>query len=324
MTSKLIAFIKLMRVNKPTAYILLSAPFLITLAQLKITSLSIYFLFSLGAFFGRSFGCVLNDYFDQEIDSRVERTKKRPLASKELSNKDAFLIGFLLLIGCLCTMFFIVNQYVFYACLFSLGLIILYPLSKRFFFAPQLILGLTFSSSIPILYAAIKIPLDITLFSIILANTLWVISYDTFYAAADYEDDLKINIFSLSKSIGLESSLFMARIFLIISHFIFLQKFYSINKILTTILFIFFALIFSLRIKKSVYIKNEFFYLSFLALIPNLIFINSFNFNLLLIFQTFFLIWIIFLSYYQPRSMYIFHLNGFLGLGWFFLKLVNF
>ncbi len=324
MKSKLIAVLKLMRANRPTAYVLLSAPFLITLAQLKITSLSIYFLFCMGAILGRSFGCILNDYFDQEIDAKVERTKIRPLVSKEISNQEALLIALVLLIGCIFIMLQILNKNVFYCSLFSLALIIIYPLSKRFFFAPQLILGVTFSSSIPILYSAISLPLDITAFSLMLANTLWVISYDTFYAVNDYQEDLKMNVFSLSKSIGLEQSLSISRLFLIISHFVFLQKNYNPGSLLITSIFLFLAICYSLIISNVLKIKNEFFYLLFFTLLANFFFIGSSVFNLILGIQAFFLIFVLFLSYSPTISMHIFHLNGLLGLGWFLLKLVNF
>jgi len=39
-------------------------------------------LFSVGAFSMRSFGCIINDIWDSDIDSKVERTKKRPIAAR--------------------------------------------------------------------------------------------------------------------------------------------------------------------------------------------------------------------------------------------------
>lgn len=37
----------------------------------------------------RSAGCIVNDMWDRDIDSKVERTKSRPLASGELTMKEA-------------------------------------------------------------------------------------------------------------------------------------------------------------------------------------------------------------------------------------------
>ena len=36
----------------------------------------------------RSAGCVINDYFDQNIDKKVERTKMRVLANQNISNEE--------------------------------------------------------------------------------------------------------------------------------------------------------------------------------------------------------------------------------------------
>ena len=53
------------------------------------------FLFWFGAFNLRSAGCAINDYWDRNIDSKIERTKNRPLASGKLNTIDA--IHFILL-----------------------------------------------------------------------------------------------------------------------------------------------------------------------------------------------------------------------------------
>ena len=42
-------------------------------------------LFLSGAFVMRGAGCTINDMWDRNIDSKVERTKTRPLASKEVT-----------------------------------------------------------------------------------------------------------------------------------------------------------------------------------------------------------------------------------------------
>lgn len=39
----------------------------------------------------RAAGCVVNDMWDKNIDTKVERTKLRPIASGELTMKDAWL-----------------------------------------------------------------------------------------------------------------------------------------------------------------------------------------------------------------------------------------
>lgn len=43
----------------------------------------------------RGAGCTINDMWDKDIDSKVQRTRNRPLASKEITQLDAtvFLAG---------------------------------------------------------------------------------------------------------------------------------------------------------------------------------------------------------------------------------------
>ena len=52
-----------------------------------------FFLLALGAGLARSAGCAANDLWDRRLDARVERTKKRPLASGEMSAGDAVVTG---------------------------------------------------------------------------------------------------------------------------------------------------------------------------------------------------------------------------------------
>lgn len=44
-------------------------------------ALGILAMFLMGAWTSRSAGCIINDYFDRNFDSKVERCKTRPLAS---------------------------------------------------------------------------------------------------------------------------------------------------------------------------------------------------------------------------------------------------
>ena len=45
-----------------------------------------------GALCARSAGCVINDYWDQDIDKHVERTASRPLTSGEVSKTEALVL----------------------------------------------------------------------------------------------------------------------------------------------------------------------------------------------------------------------------------------
>ncbi|KAL8443911.1 hypothetical protein Emed_006506 [Eimeria media] len=101
-------------------------------------------LCGLGAFLMRSAGCIVNDIWDRNFDSRVERTKGRPLASGALGLRGALgALGALLLPSLWVLMQF--NTYTVGLGLSSLFLVALYPAMKRVISLPQLVLGLTFS-----------------------------------------------------------------------------------------------------------------------------------------------------------------------------------
>ncbi|WP_310597217.1 4-hydroxybenzoate octaprenyltransferase, partial [Aeromonas aquatica] len=69
-----------------------------------------------------------------------------------------------------------------------------YPFMKRFIPIPQLVLGMAFSWSIPMAYAAQANALPPVAWLLFLANVLWTIAYDTQYAMVDRDDDLKLGL----------------------------------------------------------------------------------------------------------------------------------
>ena len=95
-------FIELTRLNKPIGYMLLFWPCAWGLAfaygfnndaNLLILYLILFFL---GSVLMRSAGCIVNDIVDKNFDKRVERTKKRPLASGKITTNKCFVYVLLL------------------------------------------------------------------------------------------------------------------------------------------------------------------------------------------------------------------------------------
>lgn len=80
---KLIAYIELMRLDRPIGILLLLWPTLwaLFLAAKGMPNPLILTVFVLGVVFMRSAGCVINDYADRHIDGHVKRTSNRPLAT---------------------------------------------------------------------------------------------------------------------------------------------------------------------------------------------------------------------------------------------------
>ena len=184
-----------MRLHKPVGTLLLLWPTLIALivASNNNPSLKLFILFSLGALIMRSAGCVINDLIDKDIDKKVSRTKFRPIASGQVSSTEAIVLFFSLIVLAL-VLLFQLNQLSFYVSFAILFLIIIYPFSKRFFKLPQIILGFTFSGGIPIAFAATINTITFECLVLMLANFLWIMSYDTSYDLSDRDDDKLLGI----------------------------------------------------------------------------------------------------------------------------------
>ncbi len=189
------AYFELMRLNKPIGSLLLLWPTLwaLWIAAKGVPDISVLFVFGCGVFLMRSTGCVINDFADRNIDGSVTRTKNRPLPSGRVSAKEALILFFIL---STVSLFLVLTQNTLTIKLSFIGLLLafFYPFSKRFTPLPQLFLGLAFSWSIPMAYAAQTGRLDTVVWLLFIINIIWTIAYDTLYAMVDKEDDLKIGV----------------------------------------------------------------------------------------------------------------------------------
>lgn len=182
-----------MRLNKPIGIYLLLWPMLwaFFIATNGQPNMFIMFLFIVGVILTRSAGCVINDFFDKEIDSKVERTKERVVANGKVSTSEALILFLGLIALCILLLLMIGFDILIYA-IISFCLIVVYPLAKRVIKIPQLILGIAFGSSIPMVYIAEIGEVTASCILLYLATISWAIAYDTYYAIADKNDDLKI------------------------------------------------------------------------------------------------------------------------------------
>ena len=189
-------YFKLIRLNKPIGFMLLLWPCWFSLAYLEFSQkylINYYILFFIGSVIMRSAGCIINDLFDQDIDSKIERTATRPLASKKITNFNAIIFLFVLLIIGL----FILLQFKTETVLVGLlctPLIILYPLMKRITFWPQLFLGIIFNWGVIICSVEFFGTVIKEYLILYIACVLWTVGYDTIYAYQDLKDDKKNNI----------------------------------------------------------------------------------------------------------------------------------
>lgn len=200
---KAVAYWQLMRMDKPIGTLLLLWPTLwaLIISAEGLPSLKVLFVFVLGVIFMRAAGCVINDFADRKVDGHVKRTKQRPLPSGRVSSKEA--IGLFLVLAV--SSFLLVLSMNALTIQLSFGgifLAFIYPFMKRYTHLPQLFLGLAFSWSIPMAWAAQANEVTMMTWFIFAINALWTIAYDTQYAMVDRDDDLKIGIKSTAILFG--------------------------------------------------------------------------------------------------------------------------
>lgn len=189
--------LQLMRWHSPFGALLLYVPCMWGLALAK-ASWHWYGLFAVSAWLMRSFGCVINDICDIKIDSAIPRTSSRPLACGKLSPYQALMYAITCLGGAGCVWLYlppIAQQW----SLVGLALACVYPLTKRFFFAPQLVLGITFNIGIIVAYTAMTEAYTPTIWWLWASSIGWTIAYDTVYAFHDASFDAQYGYFSTAR-----------------------------------------------------------------------------------------------------------------------------
>jgi len=184
-----------MRLNRPKPMGLLLWPTLwaLWLGADKLPNNTILMIFLFGVVIMRSAGCIINDYADRHIDGSVARTKDRPLVTGAVSPKEA-----LILFGVLCFFAFllVVQLNVLTMVYAGIGLIlaIAYPFMKRYTYFPQVVLGMAWYMSVPMAFAAQQLHVPLLAWYVYVIAVLWAVVYDSFYAMADREDDIKIGV----------------------------------------------------------------------------------------------------------------------------------
>ena len=195
MLPKIKLYLQLMRIDKPIGFYLLMWPVVWAFLISSNGNPNIFYviIFALGIIATRSAGCIINDYFDQDFDKKIKRTKDRVLAKQKISNQEALILFSLLIIFCF-ILLLMLNLKILLLAIFSFFLLIIYPLTKRYFKIPQLILGMAFGSSIPMVFILEKGVIDANCILLYLLTILWAVTYDTYYAMADKVDDKKVGI----------------------------------------------------------------------------------------------------------------------------------
>ncbi|MFQ6371550.1 4-hydroxybenzoate octaprenyltransferase [Shewanella sp. YIC-542] len=197
------AYARLARIDRPIGTFLLLWPCLMALwlAAGGLPDLKVLVIFVIGVFIMRACGCIINDYADRHLDTHVARTKLRPLASGEVTVKEALLL-FIVLGLVAFGLVLMLNPLVVKLSYVGMVLTVIYPFTKRFTNMPQMFLGVVWSWSIPMAYAAQIGEVPAEAWWLFAANWCWTIAYDTMYAMVDRDDDLKVGIKSTAILFG--------------------------------------------------------------------------------------------------------------------------
>jgi 4-hydroxybenzoate polyprenyltransferase len=200
---RVMLYARLMRLDKPIGIFLLLWPTLwaLWIAGEGKPDLLVLGVFVLGVILMRSAGCVINDYADRNIDPHVARTRNRPIASGEVTPREA-----LILFGVLCVLAFmlvlLMNPLTVYLSFIAVALAALYPFMKRYTHLPQVVLGAAFGWAVPMAFAAQTGEVPRVAWLLFVATVLWATAYDTMYGMVDREDDLKIGVKSTAILFG--------------------------------------------------------------------------------------------------------------------------
>ena len=193
----------LTRMNRPIGIFLLLWPTLWALwvAAQGFPDWHVLIVFVCGVFLMRSAGCVINDYADRNFDPLVSRTRERPIAAGRVKPREA-----LLLFAVLCLLAFALvltmNSLTIKLSVVGVALAAVYPFMKRYTHLPQVVLGMAFGWAIPMGFAAQMDAVPKVAWLMYVVNVVWSVVYDTMYAMADREDDIKAGVKSTAILFG--------------------------------------------------------------------------------------------------------------------------
>jgi 4-hydroxybenzoate polyprenyltransferase len=200
-------YLRLARADRPIGSWLLllpcwwSAALAAEAAHWMVPNLAHLLLFGIGAVAMRGAGCTFNDIVDRDLDTRVARTRSRPIPAGDVSARNAS--AFLLvqaLVGLAVLVQF--NAFAIVVGIASLSIVAIYPFLKRITWWPQIGLGLAFSWGALMGWSAAFGRLDPPALLLYAGSIAWVIAYDTIYAHQDREDDALIGIKSTARLFG--------------------------------------------------------------------------------------------------------------------------
>jgi 4-hydroxybenzoate polyprenyltransferase len=211
-----VPYIQLTRLTSPAPLLLIYLPHffgLLYAASLKrsglLETIQMSAILAGGSVFFSNAAHIWNDLIDADIDTKIDRTRHRPIARGAVSKNAAFVFASSQAI--LSLLFFILfplKESAFYA-IPNVVATTYYPYAKRHTNFPQFVLGFCLSWGILIGSLAMGVrPFSISFASwtiavrevslplifLVVACTFWTVIYDTVYAHLDLKQDSKIGV----------------------------------------------------------------------------------------------------------------------------------
>ena len=199
--------LRLARADRPIGVWLLLWPCWWSLALATVSTGQSYpnlwymVLFAIGSIVMRGAGCAWNDIVDRDFDSRVARTRSRPIPSGQITLRQAQIFMCILALVGLCVLL----QFNWFTVLLgfaSLLPVAIYPFMKRFTYWPQVVLGFAFNWGALMGWAAVHGSLSLAPLLLYGGAVAWTIGYDTIYAHQDKEDDALLGLKSTALKFG--------------------------------------------------------------------------------------------------------------------------
>ena len=160
----------------------------------------------------RSAAMAFNRLADAEIDAVNPRTQTRALPAGSLSR--GFVGGF---VTVSCLVFVLaasqLNRLTLLLSPVALAIVLLYSYTKRFTRWSHLVLGFALGVAPTAAWIAVRGSLDPRILLLTAAVTFWVGGFDVLYACQDYDFDLRNQLHSIPRYLGIARSLLVARLF---------------------------------------------------------------------------------------------------------------
>jgi 4-hydroxybenzoate polyprenyltransferase len=160
----------------------------------------------------RSAAMAFNRIADQVYDALNPRTRLRPLQTGKLSVRFAWI--FTIIAGALFLYAaFELNRLAFILSPFVLAILLGYSWTKRFTQWSHVVLGFCLGMAPVGAWIAVRGVFDWQPLILCAAVTLWTGGFDIIYACQDVEFDRQAGLYSLPKSLGIRTALFISSLF---------------------------------------------------------------------------------------------------------------